>query len=127
MTVGLYRPFCKNYLYFNRDFINDVAYMPRIFLDLTSDNRMICVIGLGTTKEFSVIITDKLPDLQIQANSQCFPLKLYERKSVFGESIKSDDVHNDLFGSTQPSEESCAVKNGITDRGLAHFQLTYPT
>ncbi|MFW1664946.1 type ISP restriction/modification enzyme [Acinetobacter ursingii] len=29
-------------------------------------------------RDFSVLISDSIPDVQLQANGQCFPLYLYE-------------------------------------------------
>ena len=54
--------------------------MPQIFAESTLENRVISMTGLGTPKEFSVIITDVIPDVQLQANGQCFPLYLYEKE-----------------------------------------------
>lgn len=39
---------------------------------------MICVSGTGVTKDFSCIMTDSLPDLELVGKSQCFPLYWYE-------------------------------------------------
>ncbi len=128
----LYRPFTKSYLYFHRQMNNMVYQMPRIFPDATADNRAICVTGLGTPKAFSAIIANAVPDVQLLANGQCFPLKLYEKNSPSDESIESDDGHDDLFKNTQPQQSNQAdagytVRDGITDAGLAHFQKAYPT
>ncbi|WP_418031405.1 type ISP restriction/modification enzyme [Neisseria polysaccharea] len=45
-------------------------------------NMTICITGLGTTKGFSVLMTDAIPDLQLQMNGQCFPMFLYETEEV---------------------------------------------
>ncbi|WP_166738589.1 type ISP restriction/modification enzyme [Histophilus somni] len=47
-------------------------------VDLRVENLAICITGLGTSKGFSVIITDQIPDVQLQANGQCFPMWIYE-------------------------------------------------
>ncbi|MDR2366006.1 MAG: hypothetical protein LBD68_09195 [Zoogloeaceae bacterium] len=45
-------------------------------------NLVICVSG-GTTKDFSVLMTDTLPDLHVTGGpSQCFPLYLYEEQKA---------------------------------------------
>jgi predicted helicase len=46
----------------------------------TTENIAISVSGVGVVKDFSTIITDALPDIQLQANGQCFPLYWYEKK-----------------------------------------------
>ena len=42
------------------------------------ENLAICITGLATTKGFSVLMANVIPDLQLQMNGQCFPLFLYE-------------------------------------------------
>ena len=76
--VGLYRPFTKQILYFSRTF-NDMVYqMPRLFPTPAHSNVVISLTGLGITKPFSALITNIIPDIQLHANGQCFPLYYYE-------------------------------------------------
>jgi len=132
ITQSVYRPFSKNWMYFNRQFNEMVYQMPRIFPDATVDNRVICVTGRGTPKAFSAIIANAVPDVQLLANGQCFPLKLYEKNSPIDESIETDNGQDDLFKNAQPqqshqAETGYTIKDGITDAGLAHFQAAYPS
>lgn len=46
------------------------------------ENRVICVTGIGGNKDFSTLITDCSPDIQLQFNGQCFPLYYYEETPV---------------------------------------------
>ena len=48
--------------------------MPKIFPNLSSKNKVICVPGSGGSKEYSVLISDTLPDLGFNNSCQCFPL-----------------------------------------------------
>ncbi len=117
---AIYRPFTKSYLYFHRQMNNMVYQMPRIFPDASADNRVICVTGRGATKDFSALISDTLPDLEMISKGQCFPLKLYEKKS------KNDDMLVSVKSNTSAASESeYTVKDGITNEGLAHFQNAY--
>lgn len=131
LTKAIYRPFTKEWLYYDKFFNQRRYQMPRIFPDATSNNRVICVTGKGETVDFSVLMVGELPNLHTIASGQCFPLKLYEKNSAQNESIQSDGNHADLFAS-DPAEsinmdEGYTVKDGITDAGLAHFQAAYPT
>jgi type III restriction protein res subunit len=45
-------------------------------------NMTICITGLGTTKSFSVLMTNAIPDVQLQMNGQCFPMFLYETEEA---------------------------------------------
>ena len=78
MTVGLYRPFTKQNLYFDRAFVNDVALIPKIFPQKEAANQAISITGRGATKEFSALITDEIPDLEMISKGQCFPKDLFE-------------------------------------------------
>ncbi len=79
IRLGIYRPFSKQHIYFSRDIINDPAKIPILFPKSDTNNILICVPGVGVTKDFSTIITDTLPDLELIGKSQCFPLYYYEK------------------------------------------------
>ena len=79
VCTATYRPFCKQYLYFDRLW-NDMVYqIPRLFPTPQSKNLVICVPGVGTKKGFMPFIVDTIPDVQLQFNGQCFPLYYYEK------------------------------------------------
>ncbi|MFM6073042.1 MAG: type ISP restriction/modification enzyme, partial [Dolichospermum sp.] len=83
--MGIYRPYCKNWVYFNKYF-NDMTYqLPKIFPNQNLENLAICVTGIGATKEFSALITNTIPNLHFHDTSQCFPLYTYEKQSELGE------------------------------------------
>ena len=102
---GLYRPFCRQKLYSQRAFIHRPAIRERFFPTPHHKNLVICVSGVGGSKDFSTLIADMVPDLQVLSNGQCFPLYWYEEKK--GEPEVS------LFGTT--NEERWTQRDGITD------------
>ncbi|WP_346695740.1 DEAD/DEAH box helicase [Barnesiella viscericola] len=75
---GMYRPFCKKAVCYDKQFIQRTYQQLKLFPTPKYDNVVICVSGIGTNKDFSAILTDTVPDYQIQFNSQCFPLYWYE-------------------------------------------------
>lgn len=77
---GLHRPFFKNYIYFDREFIQRPYQQPKLFPNHQLSNKVICFTGLGASKDFSCIMTDCIPDLQVQMNGQCFPLHYYDER-----------------------------------------------
>jgi len=81
LTMGIYRPFFKQHTYFSRE-LNDMVYlMPKLFPNRESKNLVICVSGLGGSKENTTIITDNIPDLNcLDSGTQCFPLYYYEER-----------------------------------------------
>lgn len=119
MVTGLYRPFTKQWLYFNRRFNEMVYQMPRIFPSASQENLGICVPGLGGDKGFSALITSNIPDLNLapgMGGYQCFPLYLYE------EAVQA--ASDDLFAT--PAEGGVRRRDAITNAGLMHFQSAYP-
>ncbi|MFU8847180.1 MAG: type ISP restriction/modification enzyme [Opitutales bacterium] len=127
-AIGLYRPFIKQHLYFDRNFINDFAQMHLAFPSSAEDNLIICVSGIGARAGFSTLISDQIPNLHTLDTSQCFPLYLYEKAK--DNTADSDD----LFAQADPRPHTPSPephtgytrKDGISDAGLAHFQKSYP-
>ena len=80
IVSAIYRPFCRQFMYFDRLW-NDMVYqIPRLFPTPSHKNRVICVSGLGGTKRHSCLMTDCVPDLNLlDAGTQCFPLYVYTK------------------------------------------------
>ncbi|MFM6269749.1 MAG: type ISP restriction/modification enzyme, partial [Dolichospermum sp.] len=74
IKIAIYRPFCKQWLYFSREF-NEYVYKMPIFLPSNLvENQIICITGIGANKDFNCYIVNQLPDVQLQSNNLCFPL-----------------------------------------------------
>ncbi len=78
LRVSTYRPFTKSNLYFSKYFNEAIGLSPKLFPTKDHNNIGICVSGIGSSKEFSALITNSIPDLQVQFNGQYFPLFFYE-------------------------------------------------
>lgn len=74
INQSMYRPFCKQNLYYEKDLIERPGIQLTAF---NSNNIIICVKGIGE-KDFSCSISNNLSDYQLLFNSQCFPLYWYE-------------------------------------------------
>lgn len=116
LVPSLYRPFTKQWLYFNRQFNEYVFQFPRILPDALSENRVIMMTAKGA-KAFSCIITKVIPDLNsMDAGAQCFPLYLYD---------EVDEVdQGGLFEAS--SNQGRKRRDALTDEGLAQFHKAYP-
>ncbi|WP_461248985.1 type ISP restriction/modification enzyme, partial [Treponema sp. R6D11] len=67
---GIYRPFCKQYVYFAKE-LNDMTYqMTKIFPSNEHQNIIICIPGIGSVKDFSVHITDCVRDIDTYGGIQ---------------------------------------------------------
>ena len=73
-----YRPFVKQHCYVEYVLANRKYQMDKIFPAPDSENRAICVPGIGSTKPFSALVVNTMPDLEVVAKSQCFPRYRYE-------------------------------------------------
>jgi predicted helicase len=93
LVPSMYRPFCRQWLYFNRRFNERVCLMPQVFPQQNSPNMVIAVAGLGTTKEFQPLISQTIVDLNLMGGgAQCFPLYIYEKdKSQKGQLISKQE------------------------------------
>ena len=108
IAVALYRPFTKQYLYNDASLIECPGIFDRIFPTPQTRNLVICCSGIGVTKEFSCIITDIIPDLELIGKSQCFPLYYYEKQD------KQRQGEFD-FGDGQKNEDDNIRRDGISD------------
>lgn len=73
IVIGLYRPFFKQKYYFNKDFNWSRYLQPKLFPTSVLENRVICVSGVGASKDFSALIADCVPNWHFLDSSQCFP------------------------------------------------------
>jgi predicted helicase len=116
---GMYRPFSKTWMYFDRFFNNCVYQMPKIFPTADVENGVIAVAGVGAS-DFSLMMFDQVPCFDAINKSQCFPRYIYE----------AVDNKNQMPGWDDGNEDGAPAgyrhRDGITDAGLAHIQSHYP-
>ena len=113
---SLYRPYFRQYGYINRSLNNRVYQLPLLFPTPNHRNLVICVSGIGVTKDFSCIITDILPDLELIGKSQCFPLYWYDDSTA--------DIA-DLFSAPQSDADRYVRRDGVTDWILSTARKQY--
>ncbi|EJF84437.1 type ISP restriction/modification enzyme, partial [Bartonella rattimassiliensis] len=125
LTRSLYRPFTKQWLYYNRSFNEMVYQMPRIFpMGKVVENKVIQVTGIGASS-FSVLMNTDIPSLDSIEKCQCFPRYIYEDT----ESLKNkNEKQSHLFTYSTEANTTAGLqkRDAITDEGLAHFKATYP-
>ena len=112
-----YRPFVKQYCYVEYVLVNRKYQMDSIFPIPGGENRAICVPGVGSTKPFSVLAVDSMPDLEFISKGQCFPRYRYRQP---------DDVQDQLPGmGGGPSTSGPERIDNVTDTALAGFRTHY--
>lgn len=98
VRASFYRPFCKNYFYSGKELIHRIGQIPNFFPSSTSANLLICISGIGSS-DFTTLIVDCIPCLDMVEKSQCFPLYWYERKveegSLFDTAKEPEYIRHD--------------------------------
>ena len=99
---ALYRPFCKQSLYYSGLLIDRPAAFDAIIPSPTqeTENQLICLSGVSSSKQFSCLMANAVVGLDLIEKTQCFPLYTY----TVGGAIRHDN---------------------ITDWALAQFQASY--
>ena len=109
-TIAMYRPFCAYNVYFDGHWVHRVGQMPRIFPEPGMENLVICVEAPGGKTDFSVLISNTLPDLHLFGASQCFPLYAYEpvdnvggrkcgqKRGLFDQQDAAEDAEGERIG-----------------------------
>jgi predicted helicase len=116
-TTSLYRPFFKQVFCYQKELIQRTYQQTKLFPLPDSDNLVICLSGIGASKDFSVLISDTIPDLQLIFNGQCFPLYWYDEH-------KQDSPT--LFDSmADPTPSSYIRRDGISDFILERARSMY--
>lgn len=170
-TVGMYRPFCKEYVYYDKYMNEMTLQQPRIFPLAEASGRKDAPTTPGSSSllqaeetensanemtlqqyctpcldnkvinvgERGVIMSEVLPDLELNHHGQCFPLYWYEQVEV---DVPTDDAQGELFddpnapkteqtildlGDKAMQKQTQYVRHdGITDIGLQVFREVYP-
>ena len=122
--VGSYRPFSCQNIYFNK-YLNWSRYrLPSIFPYPGKGNLIICASGVGAQKEFSVLMTSYIPDLQLVDKAQCFPLYyyepakggaegLFEQKTEDGQYVRRDGVSDYIWNEAKRQYAQPLTKEDI--------------
>ena len=107
-----YRPFVKQRCYVDYFFAQRKYQMDSIFPSPDSENRAICVPGVGSKKPFSVLMVNSMPDLHLVAFGQCLPRYRYQ---------KPPTTQSLLPGYDQGLERI----DNISDTALSAFRVQY--
>lgn len=97
IRIGLYRPFSKMQTYRGEGLVHRRGQHDEFFPTKDSQNLLINLVGIGSSKDFSALITDVIPDIQLMANGQCFPLYWYEENKVQERSLFDEDTYEDKY------------------------------
>ncbi len=77
VRLSLYRPFNKQWLYWDEDWINRQREFSKIFPDKSAHNVVINTSSMAS-RNFSCLIANEITDIQTMANTQAYPLYYYD-------------------------------------------------
>ncbi len=74
IRLAMYRPFNKQWLYWDKDWIHRQFQLPKIFPDKSAQN-----VVINTTKgKFSALASDAIPDIHFIGDANAYPLYYYD-------------------------------------------------
>lgn len=106
-----YRPYCKEYLYYDKPFIERPGLWSQLFPTPESENLVIMISGIGANKPFTSLISNRIPSLDTVEKNQCFPLYYYEKPDA-----------SDMFASDDKYVRKEAVSDYILKKARAQYR-----
>ncbi len=77
IRLALYRPFNKQWLYFDKNLNEEQSQLPKIFPNKDAQNVVINT-GVGNGKNFSALVSDAIPDGHFIGDANAYPLYYYD-------------------------------------------------
>ncbi|GAA7560800.1 hypothetical protein HpBHB38_08990 [Helicobacter pylori] len=77
VRLALYRPFNKQWLYWDKNWINRQRQFSQIFPNKDAQNVVINT-GVGNGKDFSTLVSGAIPDEHFIGNANAYPLYYYD-------------------------------------------------
>ncbi len=77
VRLSLYRPFNKQWLYFDKNLNEEQFQLPKIFPDKNAQNVVINT-GVGNGKNFSTLVSDCISSYDLILHNQAYPLYYYD-------------------------------------------------
>jgi predicted helicase len=105
IITSLYRPFSKQYLYYDKNWNESQYQLPKIFKK-NVNNIAFGTTGIGANKDFSTLITNIIPEHGVVHNGQWFSLYTFNE-------------NNNLF-----NDNTQLIEN-ITDKAYEYFKEYY--
>lgn len=120
LRLGMYRPFSKQWMYFDRLVNEMVNRVPALFPSDSHPNVVISSTGVADRKGYSALVTDHVPNMHLTDTGQCFPLYWYERVADGAE------PQGEMFAAGgAPDTDGYIRHDAITDWALEAFRKHY--
>ncbi len=118
MRQVAYRPFNREWVYFDKDLNEDRRQIPRLFPDPSCNNVGIMLTAPSSHyPEFSALMTDALPDLHLHDSGQFFA-----RYSYVEAPARGTGAQGDLFSEGDGPSSGFTRVDNITDWALGEYR-----
>lgn len=126
ISEAIYRPFTKQRLYFDKSLIERPGINRILFPHKSYNNLVIAISGVGSSKEFSALMCDKLIAYDFLEKTQCFPLFYYVENSEIQTELFVQDNSNDFVKRDAISEfvlDSAKTRygNNVTKEDIFYY------
>jgi predicted helicase len=111
---AMYRPFCKEWLYLDRQLNNTLYLIPKLFPTAGHQNLVIHSSAGEARRVFSALITNVVPDIHLHDTGQAFPLYYYEESAETG-----------TMFSTEETLSGYSRRDGISDEVHERYQSRF--
>lgn len=117
IRTAVYRPFCRQNVYFDNHLNHRPGQMPKLFPTAQHKNLVITIPGQGSSKGFTCLMNAQTPDLNIlDAGGQNFPLYWYEERNA----------HAPMLDLGMEGNAGDYIRHdGISNFGLKQFRTAY--
>lgn len=121
IVQGAYRPFQRQWLYFDRRMNEMVYQQPRLFPTPRHENLVFAVTGIGASKGFSALVCDAVPNYHMHDSGQTFPLYWYEHP----EDTRGRRQAEMFAEGADADAEGFIRREAISDWSLAEYRRRY--
>ena len=132
VVTSLYRPYCKQLLYFSNELIESMGLALKLFPGGKEGNCLknigIILSGIGGAKPFSCLITENPTCMDIVEKGQIFPLYWYEESktrqlSLFDENPKSEYIRHEGISNWILNEVRTRLKLKSIDKEMIFYYI----
>jgi predicted helicase len=118
LRTGMYRPFCRQSVYFDAGLIERPGQLPALFPTQAHPNVALYLSSPGASKQFSPFVVDCVPNLHLVHTGSAYSLYSYEPVSAA--------TQGDLFAEADPAViDGYRRKDNITDATLSTYRGFY--
>jgi len=108
---SMYRPFFKQWLYGDDALLHRKGTVSSCYIGASSKVPCIVVSGVGAKSEFTCLMVNSVPDVQILTNSQCFPLYKPKNSKAEAKGLFFEDEEEFPNSNVNTEIKQCLPKN----------------